>query len=238
MKIVFLQFQVALDERNLKRAVNRYGTMPKGARIGAYLESLRQSGMTPEPVTEQGVESDATVDSSSLHASESMDRSMVGRSSKAHQMLRSNSSHGSFSGANNNGMVQMTTTASSSKNPSNSQVRRVQQGSLERSFGGGQQPHHHHQPLPMATTMQGPPDFEFPPPPLDLPPPSPSPRTARRAAMVTDKENLPERLERSASKGGMCICRNYKLPNQNFLFILKKKERFYSTAFFYLHYQL
>jgi abelson tyrosine-protein kinase 1 len=43
----------ALDERNLKRAVHRYGTLPKGARIGAYLESLRQSGMTPEPVTEQ-----------------------------------------------------------------------------------------------------------------------------------------------------------------------------------------
>ena len=68
---------VALDERNLKRAVNRYGTMPKGARIGAYLESLRQSGMTPEPITEQGVESDATVDQSSSHTSESMDRSMV-----------------------------------------------------------------------------------------------------------------------------------------------------------------
>ena len=170
--------------------------MPKGARIGAYLESLRQSGMTPEPVTEQGVESDATVDTSS-HASESMDRSMVGRSSKAHQMLRSNSSHGSFS-ANNNGMVQMTT---ASKNLSNSQVRRVQQGSLERSFG--QQQQHHHHPLPTTTTMPGPPDFEFPPPPLDLPPPSPSPRTAKRAAIVTDKENLPERLERSASKGGM-----------------------------------
>ena len=193
---------MALDERNLKRAVNRYGTMPKGARIGAYLESLRQSGMTPEPVTEQGVESDATVDSSS-HASESMDRSMVGRSSnKAHQMLRSNSSHGSFSGANNNGMVQMTTTSAASKNLSNSQVRRVQQGSLERSFGQQQQQQQH--PLPTTTMMPGPPDFEFPPPPLDLPPPSPSPRTAKRTAMVTDKENLPERLERSASKGGMC----------------------------------
>ena len=33
----------ALDERNLKKAVHRYGTLPKGARIGAYLESLRQS---------------------------------------------------------------------------------------------------------------------------------------------------------------------------------------------------
>ena len=33
----------ALDERNLKRAVNRYGTLPKGARIGAYLQSLRDA---------------------------------------------------------------------------------------------------------------------------------------------------------------------------------------------------
>ena len=38
-----------LDERNLKRAAHRYGTLPKGARIGAYLESMRVSGLTPEP---------------------------------------------------------------------------------------------------------------------------------------------------------------------------------------------
>ena len=106
---------VALDERNLKRAVNRYGTMPKGARIGAYLESLRQSGMTPEPVTEQGVESDAVVDSGNPGASESMDRSMIGKPSKANQMLRSNSSHGGFSGIVNNN-------ASVTKSPSNNQV--------------------------------------------------------------------------------------------------------------------
>lgn len=31
----------ALDVHNVKRAINRYGTMPKGARIGAYLDSLR-----------------------------------------------------------------------------------------------------------------------------------------------------------------------------------------------------
>ena len=42
-----------LDEKNLKRAANRYGTLPKGARIGAYLESLRGAGMTPEPVSEE-----------------------------------------------------------------------------------------------------------------------------------------------------------------------------------------
>ncbi|KAG7313135.1 hypothetical protein JYU34_000224 [Plutella xylostella] len=33
----------ALEVQNVKRAINRYGTLPKGARIGAYLESLRQS---------------------------------------------------------------------------------------------------------------------------------------------------------------------------------------------------
>jgi len=43
-----------LDERNLKRAAHRYGTLPKGARIGAYLESLRASGLTPEPVLSDG----------------------------------------------------------------------------------------------------------------------------------------------------------------------------------------
>ena len=40
-----------------------------------------------------------------------------------------------------------------------------------------------------------PPDFDFPPPPADLPPPSPSPRSGRKS---TDKENLPERLERNS----------------------------------------
>ena len=32
----------ALQIHNVKKAINRYGTMPKGARIGAYLESLEQ----------------------------------------------------------------------------------------------------------------------------------------------------------------------------------------------------
>lgn len=37
----------ALEVQNVKRAINRYGTLPKGARIGAYLESLRQHGLQP-----------------------------------------------------------------------------------------------------------------------------------------------------------------------------------------------
>lgn len=47
----------ALEVQNVKRAINRYGTLPKGARIGAYLESLRQHGLHTgtsyqEPVVE------------------------------------------------------------------------------------------------------------------------------------------------------------------------------------------
>lgn len=49
----------ALEVQNVKRAINRYGTLPKGARIGAYLESLRQHGLHTgtsyqEPVVEDG----------------------------------------------------------------------------------------------------------------------------------------------------------------------------------------
>lgn len=33
----------ALEVQNVKRAINRYGTLPKGARIGQYLESLKAS---------------------------------------------------------------------------------------------------------------------------------------------------------------------------------------------------
>lgn len=52
-----------LDERNLKLTANRYGTLPKGARIGAYLESLQQqpgagggspgSGMMPSHLAKE-----------------------------------------------------------------------------------------------------------------------------------------------------------------------------------------
>ena len=30
----------------MRKAINRYGTLPKGARIGAYLDSLRQDPLT------------------------------------------------------------------------------------------------------------------------------------------------------------------------------------------------
>ena len=45
----FAQVQVAaLEVQNVRKASNGYGTLPKGARIGAYLESLRQNNLPPE----------------------------------------------------------------------------------------------------------------------------------------------------------------------------------------------
>ena len=201
----------ALDERNLKRAVHRYGTLPKGARIGAYLESLRQSGMTPEPVTEQGVESDATLDSSSQGGGgDTLERSVhSGRSSRdgvrPAQMLRSNSSHGGFPAAS----APVNHRASPSPRTNPSQLRRLQQASFNdmesnRNMGAGG-----------AFALS---DLEFPPPPNDLPPPpesprrasgtpppppkpSPSPRTKRRVGPeFSNKENLPERLARASRR--------------------------------------
>lgn len=71
----------ALEVQNVKRAINRYGTLPKGARIGAYLESLRQSGLSEG----QGVES------STPHRSVSPRNNI--RTQPGH-MIRSNSSGG------------------------------------------------------------------------------------------------------------------------------------------------
>lgn len=39
----------ALEVQNVKRAINRYGTLPKSNRIDAYLESLRQNGENESP---------------------------------------------------------------------------------------------------------------------------------------------------------------------------------------------
>lgn len=40
----------ALEVHNVKRAIHRYGTLPKGARIGAYLESLRHGASVDQPL--------------------------------------------------------------------------------------------------------------------------------------------------------------------------------------------
>ncbi|XP_046976857.1 tyrosine-protein kinase Abl isoform X1 [Vanessa cardui] len=76
----------ALEVQNVKRAINRYGTLPKGARIGAYLESLRQSG---------GAGSNPQCASITREPQQDEARSLSPRTARAQpHMIRSNSSGG------------------------------------------------------------------------------------------------------------------------------------------------
>ena len=86
-----------LDERNLKKAAHRYGTLPKGARIGAYLESMRVSGLTPEPASDDT----DTLDSHKSGATDPGHRSSPAAAAEmmTPAMARSNSSHGGFPGS-------------------------------------------------------------------------------------------------------------------------------------------
>lgn len=84
----FANFQLvqvaALEVQNVKRAINRYGTLPKGARIGAYLESLRQNGIGEE----ENVDLPSVSNTSSLTTSTKTSCAQPGN------MMRSNSSGG------------------------------------------------------------------------------------------------------------------------------------------------
>ena len=176
----------------------RYGTLPKGARIGAYLESLRQSGMTPEPVIEGGVESDTALESTSLSGTSDRPSSSQGNAPRAvvhnQQMLRSNSSHGGFNAR----------PSRASPRSNQSQLRKAIAGNASVKSPANWSPVSD---SPMRGATAPVTDFEFPPPPpLDeFPGPSssgnrpiPSPRGKRKGPAESNKENLPERLGRSA----------------------------------------
>ena len=50
----------SLEVSNVKKAINRYGTIPKGARIGAFLASLEQNNQDHKPVIPEEVNSGKT----------------------------------------------------------------------------------------------------------------------------------------------------------------------------------
>lgn len=155
----------ALEVQNVKRAINRYGTLPKGARIGAYLESLRHNEAGPPPGSRtQMIEQNGTLMElpppppalgtfTNPNATGAMSPRAVMRSQP--QMIRSNSSSG----------VTMSNSATSSLNKLQ-RYRTATDGSMITfsSFRGtsGSPKRSFHPTLA---------DLEFPPPPLDLPPP-------------------------------------------------------------------
>lgn len=162
-----MQVQVAaLEVQNVRKAISRYGTLPKGARIGAYLESLRQSGMSTNEETIQPV--NPTVEQTS---SEVTPRSLSPRTNirTQPQMIRSNSSSGvtTFHAThppNSPTSSKLSRNRNLTKNQSND-VRsslRTFKVSQNSSFRGGS---------PSRSVQPTLADLEFPPPPTDLPPP-------------------------------------------------------------------
>ncbi|XP_031631464.1 tyrosine-protein kinase Abl isoform X2 [Contarinia nasturtii] len=140
----------ALEVQNVKRAINRYGTLPKGARIGQYLESLKSndadtsmaSDLPPPPPMNSSLNSNAAMSPRSAMKTQP-------------QMIRSNSSGGVImtNSINSNfSKLQRHRTTADGVMISFSSFRSTS-GSPKRSFN------------PSLA------DLEFPPPPLDLPPP-------------------------------------------------------------------
>ncbi|KAK3929109.1 Tyrosine-protein kinase Abl [Frankliniella fusca] len=166
----------ALEVQNVKRAINRYGTLPKGARIGAYLESLRVSGLSVEgeggqdgaDPSDQPQAQDITVSSvTDLPASRRPAGSGSGSGSPRTgirtqpQMIRSNSSGGFQPGS------------PTGKSQRNNRGRHDNVGSSLRTFRSNStvQAQAQGSPSPSRAVQPTLADLEFPPPPQDLPPP-------------------------------------------------------------------
>lgn len=149
----------ALEVQNVKRAISRYGTLPKGARIGAYLESLRQSGLSNQQEGQQKI--------TTTEQTEPSARSLSPRTNirTQPQMIRSNSSsgvttfHHAPSSPARGRRTASSAAASRPSEPITLRTFRVGQA----AFRGGS-PSRAQPPPSLA-------DLEFPPPPTDLPPP-------------------------------------------------------------------
>lgn len=156
----------ALEVQNVKRAINRYGTLPKGARIGAYLESLRQNGESGSPPGNSPLMQAPNPNQQSngnalvIQAAEPISHHSPRAALKVQpQMIRSNSSGG----------VTMTNSATASltklqRHRTTTDGTMMTTFSSFRSTGSNNSPKRSMQPPALA-------DLEFPPPPSDLPPP-------------------------------------------------------------------
>lgn len=164
----------ALEVQNVKRAINRYGTLPKGARIGAYLESLRQSGM---PSNQESV-SAATSSLSAVIVEQQQDIVVTSA------MIDAVPQHRSLSPRQNNlrGQPQMTRSNSSSGvvntyQPPNSPrsravgVRKTNAEGIGLRTFRAPNSSSFRTASPSRSVQPTLADLEFPPPPLDLPPP-------------------------------------------------------------------
>ncbi|XP_058838325.1 tyrosine-protein kinase Abl isoform X1 [Topomyia yanbarensis] len=200
----------ALEVQNVKKAINRYGTLPKGARIGAYLESLRQTDGTvgqqvPSQMQTNSVPPDppppmaaATVISNSLLSAQ---RTALKLQQQQPQMIRSNSSSG----------VTMANSATASLSKLQ-RHRTTTDGSMMtfssfRGTVGNNSPKRS-----MPPTLA---DLEFPPPPVDLPPPPEEfevqqllgPPSEKLLKPSNDVSNTEPSVEEASSRFGVSLRR-------------------------------
>lgn len=154
----------ALEVQNVKRAINRYGTLPKGARIGAYLESLRQTNSGDSESPPPHIAATAAAPPPQAPASVVRAASAVTTAAAAAaagktqpQMIRSNSSGG----------VTMSNSASASLNKLQ-RHRTTTDGTMMTTFSSFRGTSG----SPKRAINPSLADLEFPPPPLDLPPPA------------------------------------------------------------------
>lgn len=155
--------------KNVHKAISRYGTLPKGARIGAYLESLRQSGISTNQEQTQQV-----INPTLPEQKETVPRSLSPRTNirTQPQMIRSNSSSG-------------VTTFHIPQPPSSPTATKLNRNrsNIPRSNAPEQQPcnlwtfkvvqnqSNFRSGSPSRSVQPTLADLEFPPPPTDLPPP-------------------------------------------------------------------
>nr|XP_045596976.1 tyrosine-protein kinase Abl-like isoform X4 [Procambarus clarkii] len=134
----------ALEVHNVKRAINRYGTLPKGARIGAYLESLRQSGLSQGvPPSDDHIQSSEQQEEQQEHVQQDdqgdQEENKDTPDKNSASMIRSNSTQSGFPPQS------PLISRLSPRLPPLRTDKRTKEPSLA--------------------------DLEFPPPPVDLPPP-------------------------------------------------------------------
>lgn len=180
----------ALEVQNVKRAINRYGTLPKGARIGAYLESLRVSGLGVEGEGDgegrlEGADPPDLPQDITVSSATDMPCSASRRPGAAHaaaagsgsprtgirtqpQMIRSNSS-GGFQPGSPTGKAQRSNRTRN--DPVGSSLRTFRSNSTAGAAGGSLGGSLGGSPSPSRAAQPSLADLEFPPPPQDLPPP-------------------------------------------------------------------
>ncbi|XP_045464384.1 tyrosine-protein kinase Abl isoform X1 [Harmonia axyridis] len=157
----------ALEVQNVRKAISRYGTLPKGARIGAYLESLRQSGMSNN---EESQTNNPTNTCATEHETTPKSLSPKTTLRNQPQMIRSNSSSGvtSFHAPHPPSSPtsgKLSRNRNLNRNNTTGDVRnslRTFRSSQDNNFRGGS---------PSRSIQPTLADLEFPPPPTDLPPP-------------------------------------------------------------------